>query len=423
MDIVTRIRLAKRTLLAAVILMLLPAASLAHERFIAHAARWPVDEAFFQHLNPDMLNIAMRVIVMMTGMLFIWFMREPIYNFIIDRIFPRVGLQLQDYVEYAAAFVFDKPVRAPKFAALSKWVVVFFLRCPALVLMFAAANNALVMPSYPLEPKTRFLFQIVQVVMAIGILTQSFLPLGGATIFGTFIYLLVAFDWKIAVDVLPVLTVGVVYVSANWDSWKQAITTISPEQMRWVRIVLGFGFFALGWMKIYNYYLTVGVADNFPAVMHDPMIQVFWYGTGHGAWTDPNHVGTAMNYTKDHMRECWIMGFAIAEVLTGFMLMMGVFCRVWCLMMVYVFTKLMVMDFGWAEIPHLYPIAAFMVVLFSNNLNSEFGRMQSSVSRTVQAKQVDVAVIRAIVTAFTLAVLAVLPILYFLTKVKHPAFQ
>ena len=421
MDIVKRLLSGKRTVWAIFMLLLLPGAALAHERFIPHAAKWPIDEHFFTYLNSDMLNIAARVMVIMAAMLFVWFMREPIYNFIIDRVFPRVGLQLQDYVEYAAAFVFDKPVRAPKFTALSKWVVVFFLRCPALVLMFAAANNALVMPSYPLEPSTRFLFQIVQVIMAIGILTQSFLPLGGATIFGTFVYLLFAFDWKIAVDVLPVLTVAVVYVSASWDSWKQAITTITPQQMKWVRIVLGFGFFALGWMKIYNYYLSVGVADNFPAVMHDPMIQMFWYGTGHGAWS--NAVANSPAYMQNHQRECWILGFAIAEVLTGFLLMVGVFCRVWCLMMVYVFTKLMVMDFGWAEIPHLYPIGAFLVVLFSNNLSSEFGRLQANVSHAVQAKQTDVAVTRAIVAAIFWSFMAVMPILWLLTKVKHPSFQ
>lgn len=104
MDIVMRLRSGKRTAWIAALLLLLPGAALAHERFIPHAAKWPVDEEFFRHLNGDMLNIATRVIIMMAAMLFIWFLREPIYNFIIDRIFPRVGLQLQDYVEYAAAF-------------------------------------------------------------------------------------------------------------------------------------------------------------------------------------------------------------------------------------------------------------------------------------------------------------------------------
>lgn len=401
------------------LLIALPCAALAHERFIPHAAKWPLDEAFFASLNPDMLNIALRVIANMAVMLIIWFLRDPIYDFIMDRIFPRVGLRLQDYVEYIAAFIFDKPVRAPLFMSLSQWVVVLFLRCPALVLMFAAANNSLVMPSYPLEPSTRFLFQIVQVIMAIGILTQTALPLGGATIIGTFMYLLFAFDWKIAVDVLPVLTVAVVYVSSSWDSWKRAITNITPQQMRWVRIILGFGFFALGWMKIYNYYLTVGVADNFPQVMNDPMIKMFWMGTGHQPWLHAN----GQPYQVNHFRECWILGFAIAEVMTGFLLMLGVFCRVWCLMMVYVFTKLMVVDFGWAEIPHLYPIAAFLVVLFSNNLSSEFGRIQTSVSRSARAGQKDVALTRAITMGILVAILAVLPILYLLTKVQHPPFQ
>ena len=38
------------------------------------------------------------------------------------------------------------------------------------------------------------------------------------TIFGTFIYMLYASDWKVAVDVLPVLTVAVIYISSPWIS-------------------------------------------------------------------------------------------------------------------------------------------------------------------------------------------------------------
>ena len=357
-------------------------------------------------LPPDVLNISARVIFLMTMMLTIWFMREAIYEFIETRIIPHLGLQQRTPWKRSAPLCWIKPVQTPLFVKLSQWIVVLFLRCPALVLMFAASNNSLVMPSYPLEPKTLFLFQIAQVIMGIGILTQTALPLGGATIFGTFIYMLYAYDWKIAVDVLPVLTVAVLYVSSPWDSWKRAITTITPQQMRWVRIILGFGFFALGWMKIYNYYLTVGVIDNYPAVKNDPMIHMFWIGT-----------------TPDLWRENWIMGFAIAEVMTGFLLMLGVFCRVWCLMMVFVFTKLMVVDFGWAEIPHLYPIAAFLAVLFSNTLSSEFEPIEARSAVTARANHWGAAVMRSFVIALIISILAVIPMLKFLTLVKHPSFQ
>ena len=59
-------------------------------------------------------------------------------------------------------------------------------------------------------------------------------------------------------------------------------------------------------------------------------------------------------------RENWIVAFAFAEVLSGFMLMVGVFTRVWGSMMIWVLAKLMLVNFGFKEIPHIYPIAATM---------------------------------------------------------------
>jgi uncharacterized membrane protein YphA (DoxX/SURF4 family) len=122
-----------------------------------------------------------------------------------------------------------------------------------------------------------------------------------------------------------------------------AITELNEQQVRWVRLVLGFGFFALGWLKIYNYHLTAGVADNHPGVMDDPMIGFFAMGTN-----------------PLFRRENWIVAFAFAEVLSGFMLMVGVFTRVWGSMMIWVLAKLMLVNFGFKEIPHIYPIAATM---------------------------------------------------------------
>jgi len=388
------------------ILLCLPITAFAHERFVKHTPKAKLNEDFFLSLNGDMLNIVARVGCIMTAMLFLWFMREPLYAFLMHKILKNVRGKPREIVEMLCAFAMDKPIAHPWYISLGQWTVVFFLRCPALVLMFAAANNSLVMPSYPLEPSTLMLFQFAQVIMAIGILTQSFLPLGGATIFGTFIYMLTAYDWKIAVDVLPVLTVAVIYVSSPWDSWKRVITTVNVNQMRWVRILLGFGFFALGWMKLYNYYLTVGVADNYPAVLNDPMIKLFYFGT------DPSL-----------QRECWIVAFGMAEVLTGFLVMVGVFSRVWCAMMIYLFTKLMIVDFGWNEIPHLYPIGAFLLVTLSNNLSNEFGKVDDraeAVART--GKCVSTHLILSFLLAMVLSVLAMYPMLYLLTRVAHPKF-
>ena len=36
----------------------------------------------------------------------------------------------------------------------------------------------------------------------------------------------------------------------------------------------------------------------------------------------------------------------------------------------------MLINFGWAEIPHLYPIGAFLVVALSNHHSNEFYRLE-----------------------------------------------
>jgi uncharacterized membrane protein YphA (DoxX/SURF4 family) len=363
----------------------------------------PLRRDFFRRLDPNMLNIALRIAFLMALMLFIWFLRDPLDNFIENRLLWRLQGKPKQWLHLLACFLTDKPVEHRWFKSLGQWIVILFLRCPALVLIYAATADSLVMPSYPLAPATADLFKYAQVIMAMGIITQAFLPFGGATIFGTFFYLLFAFDWKIAVDILPILTVAVVYVSSPWLTHMFSITNITQKQMRWVRIILGFGFFALGWMKIYNHNLTAGVADNFPSVMNDPLIKMFYIGTD-----------------ATLQRECWITAFALTEVLTGFLVMVGVWSRLWCTMMVYVFTKLMLVDFGWAEIPHLYPIGAFLAVTFSNHLSNEFyeidalEKYQARQGKT--ARELAVAAVVAVVTAGVI----VFPMLFFLTRVEHP---
>lgn len=385
------------------LLILLPGLGLAHERFIAHELLEPLNRGYFRSLNLNMLSIALRVAFLMAGMLFIWFLRDPLDNFIENKLLWRLQGTYKYWVHQIACFLTDKPVDNRWFTTIGQWIVILFLRCPALVLMYSATADSLVMPSYPLSPATANLFKYAQVIMAMGIITQSFLPFGGATIFGTFLYLLIAFDWKIAVDILPILTVAVVYVSSPWLTHNFSITDISKKQMRWVRIVLGFGFFALGWMKIYNHDLTAGVADNFPSVMNDPLILMFYFGTDAAL-----------------QRENWITAFALTEVLTGFLVMVGVFNRLWCVMMVYVFSKLMLVDFGWAEIPHLYPIGAFLVVTFSNHLSNEFYQIDELEEYEARQGKTGREVMVAAGAAVAIAILVIFPMLFFLTRIEHP---
>src|SRR5260370_36051184 len=166
------------------------------------------------------------------------------------------------------------------------------------------------MVGYALERVSGIYFKFIQVVLAILMLTQTVLPLAGAMVVGTWLYV-VRWGWMVVADAIPVVTVGVVYLTSPWQSHRISITELSEQQVKWVRLVLGFGFLALGWLKIYNYHLTAGVADNYPAVMDDPMIHFFAMGTN-----------------PAFRRENWILAFALVEVLRGFMVMMGIFTRV-----------------------------------------------------------------------------------------------
>ncbi len=164
-----------------------------------------------------------------------------------------------------------------------------------------------------------------------------------------------------------------------------------------MRIILGFGFLVLGWMKVYNHDLTAGVADNYPAVMNDPLVNLFAMGT------DPSlH------------RETWVVSFGMAEILSGFMLMTGIFTRFWACMMLWVFTKLMLIDFGWDEIPHIYPIGALLAVLTSNDLRTEFDVVQKT-ERSMRGHRPLRRFALVAVSSVVIAVVAILPILWGLT--------
>src|SRR5262252_5704293 len=218
----------------------------AHERFIRHDLKYPMHEEYFgRHagmflgMQPDMLRIGTTSCVLLVIFLFIYFFRLDLKLFIEHRLLPGLRGPSQRALHHLANFLTDKPVRLRFFHAIGEWAVVLFLRSPALVLMYSATNDSLVMPSYPLEPSSAIYFKFLQVLLGILILTQTLLPLCGALIVGTWLYL---FRWGpfVAVDALPVVTVAVVYLTAPWQSHKMAITRLNAEQARWVRIILGF---------------------------------------------------------------------------------------------------------------------------------------------------------------------------------------
>src|SRR5206468_12500406 len=222
--------------------------------------------------------IALRVCLVMVAVLFLWFRRRAIEAFV-ERRLPPGAKGRHDLIRLGLRFVTDQPLASRCFERIGEWAVILFLRCPGLVLMYAASNSSLVMPTYPLAEPTKALFQYASVALGIAIITQLALPLCGAAIFAIFGYIVFAYDWKLAVDVLPVLSVAIVYVTCPWNSHARLITSLSRRQIRLVRLVLGFSFFALGWMKIYNPDDVIGVAQNFPTVTDDVLIKLFYCGT------------------------------------------------------------------------------------------------------------------------------------------------
>jgi uncharacterized membrane protein YphA (DoxX/SURF4 family) len=391
--------------------LLVPALALAHERFVRHQLKQPLHDEFFQRypgrflgMHPSMLRVGVNATVVLAAFCVLWFVRRSIDE-AIERLVSGAGRRVQHAVHEIVCFVTDRPVRSRGFHAIGEWAVVMFLRVPGLVLIYSAANNSLIMPSYPLDPKTEFFFQMAQAALAILILTQTLLPLCGALIFGTWIYLN-RWGWMVAADALPILSVGVVYLTSPWESHKLTITDLSESQVRWVRLTLGFGFLVLGWLKVYNHDLVAGVADQYPSVRNDLTVKLLAFGT------DPYF-----------SRECWVVSFALGEVVSGFMIMTGTFSRIWGAITAAIFTKLMLVDFGWNEIPHLFPIGALTAIAFSNRLKSELDPIGAIAERAgLRGKNLKQAAIIG-AASIGIAILLVFPLLFTLTFVDRSSLR
>jgi hypothetical protein len=207
--------------LSLALLTLIPVSVIyAHERFIRHDLKFPLHEQYFgRHpgyllgMQPDMLRIGTTSCILLMSFLVIFFLRQHIDVFIEHRLLLRLRGPAQRFLHHLADFLTDKPVRLRWFHAIGEWAVVLFLRSPALVLMYSATNDSLVMPSYPLEPTSAIYFKYIQVFLAILMLTQTALPLAGALVVGTWIYLW-RWGWMVAADAIPVVTVAVLYLNS-----------------------------------------------------------------------------------------------------------------------------------------------------------------------------------------------------------------
>jgi uncharacterized membrane protein YphA (DoxX/SURF4 family) len=391
----------------------------AHERFLKHNLLNPVDPNFFFH-DPDFNHVAhhhpssflgidtniwailLTTFVIMTAFIVIWFIRDKLVDIILFGIFKNLTGAPQRWLHYLACFITDRPIQTRAWTALREWVLIFFLRSATIVLMYSATQDSLVMPSYPLDPASASIFKFAQVGLAILIMTQTALPLCGAMIIGTWFYLL-RWGWMVSVDAAPVLTVAVLYLTSPWQSHKLAITSMNPMQTKVLRLVLGAGFLALGYLKLYNYNLTAAVPDNYPGVLNDPMVKLLT------TFADPR---ITVDRPHGYVRENWVIAFGAAEILSGFLLMIGVFSRIWASIMTFMFIKLMLVDFGFAEIPHIYPIGAMMTVITSNNLQSNLIRIEERNEQLALAGKRGGLLAGVVGSAIAVAALVIFPIVY-----------
>ena len=375
-------------------------AAQAHERFVLHRLRVPLQNEFFTRSlvqNPDMGRIGLNVAAVLMALLLIWMFRFVLQGFAEQSVFSGFGGGTRRAAHILACFVTDRPVCHRLFLRVGEWTVIMLLRSPGLALMYSATTDSLVMPSFPLDPGSAAIFKFAQVGVGILIVTQTLLPLAGALLFGTWLYLF-RWGWYVAMDALPILAAAAVYASSPWRSHKLTIVQLNAGQMKWIRWILGLSFFTLGWLKIWNHDLVAGVGDNYPSVMHDPLVNFFAIGT------DPHY-----------RRECWVVAFGMAEVFSGFLLMIGVFARVWSLLLVFVMTKLMLIDFGWAEIPHVYLIGPLLAMIFSNELTSELSRFEVGYEEACRRSGTVTLLVGMILPAVVLAILVIFPMLELLT--------
>src|SRR5262245_54570891 len=70
--------------------LLLPSVALAHERFIKHDILQPLHREFFRRLDPNMVAIALRVVVVMAMILTLWCLRDLLDNCVENTLLRKV---------------------------------------------------------------------------------------------------------------------------------------------------------------------------------------------------------------------------------------------------------------------------------------------------------------------------------------------
>jgi uncharacterized membrane protein YphA (DoxX/SURF4 family) len=319
--------------------------ALAHERWVAHALKHPVNKAYFRAMTGEVLGYSLMSTLVVALVLAGWYLvAVPLVEAITpataeDRLAEARRPRWLRTIRLAFRFFLDGDVESPVLAKLERGSAWLFAKLLAAVLALGVYQNWFIMPSYPLDgsagPSARIglVLRGVEAILALWIASGLFYRALGVTLFAVYAFLCVSYGVA-AVDSIPVLGSAFYYY---YYSGRE----VNPRQVAGLRVCLGAGFVLLGLVnKVYFAELFVGVGDNYPQL-----------------------VESARHMMPGLTREAWSLTTALGEMTFGLLLLLGVFDKITCIALTLIFGQLMFV-FGLSEIAHVYFIAGFLLLLF-----------------------------------------------------------
>jgi hypothetical protein len=176
----------------------------AHERWVAHSVKGPINYEIFSHLGIEQYSIILRAVIFLIFTIVIWIKREKLEIILKKLISKSLGKKLNLTID----FFLDKTIYHDGLIKIVTLIQRFALRAPALVLIYSAATDSILMPSYPVHESVRSFFIGIQALFACFILIEFMLPVVGWVLIMICFYLFFAYGWVVGLDCLPIVGVG-----------------------------------------------------------------------------------------------------------------------------------------------------------------------------------------------------------------------
>jgi hypothetical protein len=289
---------------------------------------WPLG------LHPKVFGIGVRALVALALLLVLWQLRAPIARFLSSRFGAPVALRLLG----------DRPIDAAWFADARGVALGLFLRLPALVLVLAGANGVLASPRAPVGT----LVAAAEIVVGLVVLAQTALPLAGAFVFASTMYLF-ATSWAAGVEALPLLGAAWVYARAPWG---RSAPELDPALWRVLRLSLGAAWLARAALELYAYQGTAGLHGGFGLDQ---------------AFVAPLAMGSPQGFE----RETFVVALALTHALGGALLLAGAFTRATCVCLALASVRLLVHGSAGDRVLDLQLVAGLAALFFAADLRSE----------------------------------------------------